>query len=67
MSTEEIVDKTPGGGVRALFIYTNDEGKDVPKEEATNVEIREYDKKGRCIRRTYGEIAGKDTLTKSEE
>ena len=44
---------TPNGGVFSVAFFTDDTGRSVPKDEATNVEIHECDEDGQSIHRTY--------------
>ncbi len=52
--TYEFKGHTPGGGVKALFFFTDNSGAKVPKEDAIHVEIREYDKNGKQIGILFG-------------
>lgn len=45
---------TPNGGVKAVLIFTNDEGEIVPKSDAKHVEIREFDAKGNVLAVQFG-------------
>ncbi len=45
---------TPHGGVKAVLVFTNDEGEIVAKPNAKHVEIRELDAQGRTIQVTFG-------------
>lgn len=47
---------TPEGGVRALFVFTNDEGDLVQKENATHLEVREFDAAGNVLSVKFGII-----------
>lgn len=47
-------ERTPAGGVKAVAVYLDDQGRDVPKESATRVIIRELDAAGNVIRETFG-------------
>jgi hypothetical protein len=38
-------------------IYSDDEGKPVPKEQATHAEIHEYDRDGRLILTSVGSFS----------
>lgn len=50
----EFVGPTPNGGVKAVLVFTNDEGEIVPKPDAKHVEIRELDEKGATVQVTFG-------------
>lgn len=45
---------TPNGGVKAVLIFTNDEGEIVSKPDAKHVEIREFDAKGNVLSVQFG-------------
>lgn len=45
---------TPHGGVKAVIIFTNDEGQSVPKPQAKHVEIREFDANGTLVGVQFG-------------
>jgi hypothetical protein len=47
---------TPAGGVRSEIIYLDENDELVDKEVAKRVEIIEYDRDDKVIRRTYGEV-----------
>ena len=57
--SESRVHKTPAGGVRSEVIYYDDYWNPVDKEEATTVDIHEYDENGRLIQSTIGRIERK--------
>ena len=63
MPTSKVIEgETPHGGVRAIALFSNDEGEPVDSSVATRVEIHEYDAKGEVIFRIYGVCnSGKDT------
>lgn len=46
---------TPNGGVAFESIFSDRDGNPCSKEDATNVEIVEYDAGGKVIKRTYAE------------
>ncbi len=52
--TYEFVGETPSGGVRAVFIFKNDAGDQIPKQEAIHVEIHELDEHGHLVTKLYG-------------
>jgi len=56
MTEREVVGPTPNGGVRSKAFFQDDEGEPIDQEEATRVEIVEYDAAGDVISRTYGEL-----------
>jgi len=47
---------TPNGGVRSTAYYTDDAGRPCPKDDATQLEIVEYDAAGQAVFRTYGQL-----------
>ena len=47
-------EQTPAGGVKAVAVFLDDKGRDVPKERATRVIIRELDAAGNLLRETFG-------------
>jgi hypothetical protein len=47
---------TPHGGVASEAIYLNDANELADKEDATRVEILEFDESGEVIHRTYAEL-----------
>ena len=51
--------KTPAGGVKSEAFYYDDHWNPVDKNEATTVDIHEYDENGRLIRSTIGHIERK--------
>ena len=53
VGTEVRIHDTPNGGVFSVAFFTDDTGRSVPKDEATNVEIHECDEDGQSIHRTY--------------
>lgn len=57
--SESRVHKTPAGGVRSEVFYYDDHWNPVDKEEATTVDIHEYDENGRLIQSTIGCIERK--------
>lgn len=57
--SESRVPKTPAGGVRSEAFYYDDHWNPVDKEEATTVDIHEYDENGRLIQSTIGRIERK--------
>lgn len=57
MADERINGPTPAGGDYAIASFFRD-GVDVPKEEATEIEITEYSADGRVLKRTYGNRTG---------
>jgi len=52
--TYEFVGETPHGGVRAVFLFKNDAGDQVEKQEAVHVEIHELDEYGHLVTLLYG-------------
>ena len=54
--TYEFVGVTPHGGVRAVFIFKNDAGDQIPKQEAEHVEIHELDEHGHLVTKLYGMV-----------
>lgn len=46
---------TPNGGAYAVAYYSK-EGQPVDREQATEVEICEFDQAGNCLFRTYGKL-----------
>ncbi len=54
--TYEFLGRTPHGGVRALFIFKNDAGDQVCKQDARHVEIHEHDQSGHLIAILYGMV-----------
>ncbi len=55
--TEERRDgPTPHGGAYAIARFIDDAGNPTTKDQATQVEICEYDQAGECIFRTYGRL-----------
>jgi len=52
----EFEGETPSGGVKALFIFTNNEGERVAKEDAIHVEIRELNEKGKVVGVLFGMV-----------
>jgi hypothetical protein len=50
----EFAGKTPNGGVKAVLLFTNDEGEVVAKPDAKHVEIRELDEKGNTVAVQFG-------------
>lgn len=57
--SESRVHKTPAGGVRSEVFYYDDHWNPVDKDEATTVDIHEYDENGRLIQSTIGHIERK--------
>jgi len=57
-SVERAEGPTPNGGAYSVAIFLDDLRRPVPKEEATAVEIQEFDEDGTMIFRTYGELPG---------
>jgi len=53
---ERIYGETPNGGVYSEAFFVNNEGKEVPKEEASRVIINECDEDGTIVNTTYGAI-----------
>jgi len=51
---------TSGGGDYSISRYLNDEGKEVPKEEATRVVIKEYKNNGELVKTVYGAKKNKE-------
>lgn len=47
---------TPHGGMRAVFHFRDNEGNQVPKEDAEHVEIHEFDQEGHLITILYGMV-----------
>jgi hypothetical protein len=45
---------TPNGGAYSIGYYMNDEGMNVPKDEATQIIIKEYSADGIIIQTTHG-------------
>jgi hypothetical protein len=55
--TEERKDgPTPNGGVYSIAFFRDEAWNPVAKEEATQVEICEFDQAGECIFRTYVDL-----------
>ncbi len=54
--TYEFRGATPHGGVRALFIFKDNEGNQIPKEDAEHVEIHELDELGHLVTILYGMV-----------
>ncbi|UZJ38343.1 hypothetical protein [Prosthecochloris sp. SCSIO W1103] len=52
--TYEFVGQTPHGGVRAVFLFKNDAGDQVAKQDAVHVEIHELDEHGHLVTILYG-------------
>jgi hypothetical protein len=50
----EFIGPTPHGGVKAILVFTNDEGEIVPKPDAKHVEIRELSAKGETVQVMFG-------------
>ncbi|ANT64396.1 MULTISPECIES: hypothetical protein [Prosthecochloris] len=48
--------ETPHGGVSALFMFKDNEGRLVPKEDAVHVEIHELDELGHLVTILYGMV-----------
>ncbi len=57
--SESRVHKTPAGGVRSEAFYYDNYWNSVDKEEATIVDIHEYDENGKLIQTTVGRIERK--------
>lgn len=51
---------TPSGGAYALLTYYDDEMAEVPKEEATMVEIVEYTEDGSIVATTWATVTAVD-------
>ncbi|MFM8444374.1 MAG: hypothetical protein ACKN9W_13690 [Methylococcus sp.] len=49
---------TPNGGVKSLWMFSDDEHRPVPMEQSTRVEIHELDADRNCLFRTYGFMNG---------
>lgn len=57
MATSRRVDgPTPNGGASSKAFFQDDEGNPVEEEQATRVEIVEYDAEQKVIGRTYGTL-----------
>ncbi|HED30765.1 MAG TPA: hypothetical protein ENN50_03550 [Prosthecochloris aestuarii] len=54
--TYQFVGPTPHGGVKALFIFKDNDGSQVPKNEAVHVEIQELDELGHLVTILYGMV-----------
>jgi len=67
--TYEFRGETPHGGVRALFIFKDNEGNRIPKQDAVHVEIHELDELGHLVTILYGMVdpEGMIYLKRSEE
>ena len=57
-TSERHVGKTPNGGVESVAYFKDADGNPVDKEEATAVEIVEFDGDGKVVRRTCGVLGG---------
>jgi hypothetical protein len=55
-SFERVDEPTPNGGIYSIAFFRDDHGKPVPKNQATQCEIVEYDGNDEAIQRTYGVI-----------
>lgn len=53
MASETKTGPTPGGGCKSVATWTDDDGHEAEKADATNVLIVEYDERDDPIRRTY--------------
>ena len=49
-----LVGETPHGGTRAVFLFKNNAGDQVSKQEAIHVEIHELDEHGHLVTILYG-------------
>lgn len=49
---------TPNGGVKSLWMFSNDRGEPATMEQSTRVEILELDAEGNCIFRPYRYMNG---------
>jgi hypothetical protein len=54
-SKKRVDEETPNGGAYAIVYYKDANGRPVDEEEATSVEIVEFDSDGGEVARTYGE------------
>lgn len=48
--------KTPAGGVYFLSYFLNADGRPCNRADAVTVEIKEFDKNDKMLRRTYGRM-----------
>jgi hypothetical protein len=59
MATQRRVDgPTPNGGVYSIAYFRNDDGSPADEDDATKVEIVEYDEDDKVVQRTYGTSTG---------
>jgi hypothetical protein len=56
IGTEIKIGPTPSGGAYMVAYFSDDTGNPVEKEQATQVEIHEFDEAGKNIQRTYGRV-----------
>ena len=54
--TYQFEGSTPSGGIRALFYFRDNEGRQVKKREAIHVEIHELDEQEHLITILYGMV-----------
>lgn len=49
-------ERTPAGGVKAVAVFLDDQGRNVPKDRATQFIIRELDAGGNLLCETFGRL-----------
>lgn len=57
---------TPNGGTYAIAFFRDDQGNDVPKLQATNVIVVEYNSKDEPIFRTHATLGDRGSVTNKD-